>query len=139
MDALLLHLQVFYEATWLASLIPMGNDTTLYAMKGFGSHNLILPVILSITGGILGQCFNYFLGLKLQRLKYTKNMTLSEEVYVRVQYYFNRFGFVVLAVSWAPLCKLLPLLAGFAGTPRRKVFLMLVLGYAYHYGQLLVS
>lgn len=138
MDTLLLHFQVFYEAAWLASLIPMGNDTTLYAMKAFGGYDLLLPVLLSILGGTLGQLFNYGLGRWLQRLKYTRNMTLSEDVYVRFEYYFNRYGFLLLLVSWLPLCKLLPLLAGFTRLPFKKMLLLVLLGYIYHYGQVLV-
>jgi membrane protein YqaA with SNARE-associated domain len=138
MDSLLLHLQVFYEAAWLASLVPMGNDTAFYAMLSFGGYNMLPAVLIAIAGAVLGQMFNYFLGRGLQNLKYTRNMTLSEDVYVRFEYYFNRYGIYLLVLSWAPLCKLLPLMAGFASAPRLKVLLLISIGYIYHYGQSLL-
>jgi membrane protein YqaA with SNARE-associated domain len=137
MDSLLLHCQVLFEAVWTASLIPMGNDTTISAMHAFGNHNMVAAVILSIIGGTLGQLFNYYIGVGLQKLKYTKNLTLSEDAYARFEYYFNRFGIYSLLFCWAPLCKLLPTLAGFALSSRRMVLLLSGAGYCYYYGQML--
>jgi membrane protein YqaA with SNARE-associated domain len=138
MDTLLLYLQVFFEAAWLASLIPMGNDTAFYAMHFFGGYSMPPAVLMAIIGATLGQMLNYYLGRGLQNLKYTRNMTLSEDVYVRFEYYFNRYAIYVLVLSWAPLCKLLPLLAGFSNAPRLKVLALIVVGYIYHYGKTLV-
>ena len=137
MEAISLHLQVLFEAIWTASLVPLGNDTAFFAMSAFGSHNMLPAVILSIIGATLGQLFNYYIGRWLQKVKYTRNMTLSEGAYERFEYYFNTYGIYVLVFSWGPLCKLLPVLAGFSMAPRRKVILIIMAGYLYYYGQVL--
>lgn len=139
MEALLLHLQLFIEAAWTASLIPMGNDTAIHAMDAFGTHDMLFPVLLSIIGATIGQTFNYYIGIGLQKVKYTRNMTLSNDAYVRFEYYFNKYGIYLLLFTWAPLCKLLPLMAGFARSPRHKVILVICAGYLYFYGQMLLS
>ncbi len=136
MESLLLHLQVFYESLWLASLVPMGNDTALYAMAGFGNYNMLPAIVLAIIGGVIGQMLNYVCGIYMQRLKYTKNMTMSEDVYIRFEYYFRKYVVYTLVFSWVPLCKLLPLFAGFTGVPPRKVLFLVLLGYIFHYGQI---
>lgn len=134
MSASSLYPQVFFEAAWNASIVPMGNDTAFYAMKSFGGYDMTLPLILAIAGATLGQVFNWFFGTLLQKLKYTKNMTLSEDVFIRFEYYFRRYGIYLLLFSWGPLCKLLPILAGFANVPPKTVALIVAIGYLGHYG-----
>jgi membrane protein YqaA with SNARE-associated domain len=128
-----LYPQVFFEAAWLASIIPMGNDTAFHAMKAFGEHNMTVPVILAVIGATLGQLLNWYFGTLLQKLKYTKNMTMSEDAFIRFEYYFRRYGIFLLLFSWGPLCKLLPVLAGFANVPPKTVAIIVAIGYIGHY------
>jgi membrane protein YqaA with SNARE-associated domain len=134
MSAADLYPQVFIEAAWLASIIPMGNDTAFHAMSGFGEYDMTVPVILAVIGATLGQMFNWYFGTLLQKLKYTKNLTMSPDAFIRFEYYFRRYGIYLLLFSWGPLCKLLPVLAGFANVPPKTVALIVAIGYIGHYG-----
>ena len=123
--------QILLEALHTASIIPFGNEPTFYAMKAFGTFDMIVPTLLAITGALLGQSFNLLIGRLAHRFFHTR---LRGEGLDKISASFHRFGFLLLAVCWLPLGNLLITLpAGFFHIPLKKALPVILIGLALHY------
>lgn len=130
--------QLFLEAAHHASIIPFGNDITFHAMRLFGTYPMGVPVALSIIGAILGHVFNWYFGRTLIFFEYKGKYRMDPVRYERVRTLFEKYGIYLLLFSWAPLCNLLPVAAGFLKLPLKKILPFVIAGLAWHYGQALL-
>lgn len=128
-------LPILVESTWHASIIPLGNDATFYAMQAFGNYDMKMPVLLAVIGATMGQMFNWMVGEFL--LSYKGSLKVDDYWHGRVAALFNKYGIFLLLFSWAPLCNLLVVLAGFVGTKPKIVFTLVLAGQAFNYGRYL--
>lgn len=130
-----MYIQIFFESLWNASIVPFGSETTLHAMKAFGGYDLRLGALMAITGGVLGQIFNWCVGaLMLWLKKNGKARVMSDTLYAKMQRVFHRYLIFLLFFSWAPILKFLVLAAGFLQVRFRTALLLVTAGYALHYG-----
>ena len=130
------YFNIFLESAWKASIIPLGNDTTFFAMKAFGNYNMTTPFLLSITGAMLGQLFNWLVGRFL--VGHKARMKVSDYWQNRVSTLFNKYGIFLLLFSWVPLCNLIVVLAGFVGTRIKIVLPLVMAGQIFYYGCYLI-
>ena len=89
---------------------------------------------MAIIGALLGHMFNIVLGRGLMRLP---SSPTDKPLYHKLQTHFNRYGFVLLIFCFASLGNVLSVIAGMLMVPWKKAVPMVLLGLAYHYGQLL--
>jgi membrane protein YqaA with SNARE-associated domain len=133
-----LYPQLFLNAAHHASIIPFGNDLTFYAMKSFGTYPMGVSVVLTIIGALLGHVFNWYVGRSLIFYEYKGKLRISPERYERIRKFFDSYGIYLLLFSWAPLCNLLPVVAGFFKLPLKKILPFVAAGLVWHYGQTLM-
>jgi len=77
--------------------------------------------------------FNWFIGNRLYNSKLKRHFYISDEWYARVKRIFNTYLIFLLLFSWAPLCKMLLVLAGFLETRLIIVFPLVVIGQIFNY------
>ena len=140
-----LYINVFLEAAHYASLIPLANEPTFFAMHAFsqlgGGFNMPFAVLCAIAGAALGAAFNFAIGgwLKYTYLKQEITKYVSVGQYGKAKKLFMRYGALLLFVSWMPLLNFSVVAAGFLGM-RAKIALPIVLiGQIAHYGWFLFS
>lgn len=127
------YFDVFIEALWTASIIPMSQEATYVAMRLFGGYNMPLAAALGITGATLGQLFNWWIGKKLVAAKDTKKFNVSDYWYDKISHIFNKYLLFLLLFCWAPLGGILLVIAGFIKTPLRLVLPIILVGNAYYF------
>lgn len=133
-----LYLQIFTENIWRASLVPMGSNATLYAMKLFGGYNMPLAVLLAITGGMIGQTLNLLVGYGLLYLRTKGILRVNEKAYNSAQKSFYKYYvFCLLLFGWAAGGNVLVAIAGFLGARMIMVLPLVAVGYIVNYGLLL--
>lgn len=125
------YLPILLETAWKASIIPLGNDPTFFAMKDFGGYNMPLACALAVIGGTTGQIFNWWIGRLLWKFPV---MSEPPRWYPEFKRVFNRYGVFFLVFAWAPLFNVLALAAGFSRTRARIALPLLFIGEAAHYG-----
>ncbi len=127
-------ISIFLEAAHHASLIPMASEATLYAMKSFGGFAMEIPVLTAIAGGLAGHGFNLLLGRLLMRLPSSPK---NQKIFLLLQQYFNRYGFVALVLAPLALGNVLVVAAGMLGTPIKKALPAVLIGLFWYYGRVL--
>jgi len=132
------YFQVFYEAAWSASIIPLSSDAAFQAMRLFGGYDMQFAVFLAVTGATLGQIFNLMLGKFLLTFHRKNLLYVSDYWYARVATLFNKYGVFLILFSWVSILKVILILAGFLDTRIRFVLPLIVIGQLYHYGQYLL-
>lgn len=125
---------IFLEAAHQASILPLASEAAIYAVKSFGEGSMAAPVAAAILGAMAGHCFNWWLGRAVMKLPSSPK---HHRYYETIAHYFNRYGFILLALAFVPLGNMLVLIAGMLGTPLKKALPMIALGLCYHYGLLL--
>jgi membrane protein YqaA with SNARE-associated domain len=130
------YFSIFVESVWKASIIPLGNDATFYAMKSFGTFDMTVPFLIAVAGATIGQMFNWAVGEFLLSQKSKFNVT--DRWHQRVSTMFNKYGICLLLVSWAPLCNMLVVVSGFVNTKPRTVFILVLAGQIFNYGRYLL-
>lgn len=128
------YFKVFYEAAWSNSIIPFATEATYMALKLFGGYNLPGVCLLAIVGATIGQAFNWYVGQVLFKLHKNSSLHISEQWYNKISELFNKYGIFLLLFSWAPLCKLLLIVAGFLNTRLSFALSLVILGQIYYYG-----
>jgi len=97
----LVYLTLFISAFGAATLLPIASEAVL-AYDITAGYNLYTLLVVATMGNTLGSCVNYFLGRKgldyLERKKYVKMTSFN-----KAQRVFERFGAVVLLLSWVPI------------------------------------
>jgi len=129
------YLHILLESAWVASLIPLGQEPTFFAMRAFGGFDMRPAAVVSVIGATCGQMFNWWVGMQLLRLKQKRSITETWDV--KASALFNRYGIYLLVFCWVPLGKLLPLIARFLGARPRTAFALIVVGEIFNYGQYL--
>lgn len=132
------YLNVFLEAFYTASLIPFASESTLSAMKAFGGYNLPLAVALAVIGGVMGQTINLTLGHVLRRLRKPGGWNIPEPRYQKAQRLFYSYGLFIYLVCWLAFGNLVVVISGFLNIRPKTALPLILLGYAAHYGALLV-
>ncbi|MDE3015418.1 MAG: hypothetical protein KGI29_00640 [Pseudomonadota bacterium] len=130
-----LYLHILLETAWKASIIPLGDDPTFFAMKSFGGYDMWPAFALAVFGGTIGQMFNWWVGRLL--IKFPVAST-PPRWFPIVKSLFNRYGVFLLVFAWLPLLNLLALAAGFFGTRARIALPLILIGEATHYGWYLI-
>lgn len=125
-------LTIFLEAAHRASIIPLASEATIYAMKSFGGFAMELPVATAIFGGLCGHGFNLLLGRLLMHLPSSPK---NQKIFLLLQKYFNRYGFVALALAPLALGNVLVVAAGMLATPLKKALPALLIGLFVWYGR----
>jgi membrane protein YqaA with SNARE-associated domain len=126
--------QIFLEALHTATIVPLGHEPTLYAMKAFGTYPMALPLLMAFAGAMVGHLINYGIGLWLSSLRAKKKTSLSAARYQNVKTHFSNFGFLLLLFCAFPLCNLITLAAGFLQLSPKKAAPMIAAGIALRYG-----
>lgn len=127
------YFKVFYEAAWVNSLIPFASDATFTAMHLFGGFNMHWAAICATAGATLGLVGNWLLGQLLLKLHATSRLHIVQARYDRASYLFNTYGIFLLLLSWAPLCKVILVLAGFLDARLKFVLPLVVVGQLLFY------
>ena len=132
------YFQVFYEAAWSASIIPLSSDATFTAMQLFGGYDMRFAAMLAVTGATLGQIFNLMVGRFLLTFHKRNLLHVSDYWYARISTLFNKYGVFLILFSWVSIMKVVLVLAGFLDTRIRFVLPLIVIGQLYHYGSYLL-
>jgi membrane protein YqaA with SNARE-associated domain len=127
------YLSVFIEALWNASIIPGASETTLAAMRAFGEQQMLVPTILAIIGGFLGQTFNWLAGAFIVFLHRKNTFSLSPEAYEKARAFFQRYLTWLMTLCWLPMMNFLAFAAGFLGVRARIALPLLLAGTVFHY------
>ena len=133
-----LYLPILFESAWVASIIPFSSEPTFFAMKAFGGFNMPLATALAILGASGGMALNWAIGRFLIRFKNSGIFKISDDDYAYGAHMFNRYGIVLLLISWMPLCNLLAVIAGFLGTKPKVALALLMVGEMFNYGRYLL-
>lgn len=141
-----LYLNVFSEAAHYASLIPLSNEPTFFAMHAFASDsasafNMPVAALCAVAGAMLGATFNFAMGYGLKRFYLTQENPkhLKKSQYENGKKFFAKYGFLLLLISWLPIFNFSVLAAGFLGM-RAKIALPIVLiGEISRYGWFLFN
>ncbi|MGE0755248.1 MAG: VTT domain-containing protein [Alphaproteobacteria bacterium] len=127
------YLDIILNSALVASIVPLGSEAGLYAMKSFGTFDMQQAVVLATIGGTLGMLFNYYLGNIMYRLAKSSAKGMNEKVYSRMQHCFNRYGVFVLLFCWVTIGNVVVLLAGYLRTPLKIALPLIVVGLAAKY------
>jgi membrane protein YqaA with SNARE-associated domain len=144
-------MNILLETAWKASIVPLGNDPTFFAMKAFGGYDMRPAFALAVAGASIGQLFNWGLGRLLRSslrgvapkpkaddaaiqstsrksglLRYARNDELTA--------LFNSYGIFALLFCWVPLCNFVVVIAAFAGAKPKLALPLIIIGEAAHYG-----
>lgn len=125
--------RVFIESAWVASILPLAAEQTLYAMKAFGGFDLDKAFVLALIGSTLGQLFNWGLGRGLLKMKERGMFNVSDYWYSRIGNLYIKYGVFTLFFCWAPLCNFLVVAAAFLGVRARIALPLMLLGIIYKY------
>ncbi|MDE3060551.1 MAG: hypothetical protein KGJ06_06030 [Pseudomonadota bacterium] len=125
-------LSILLESAWTASIIPLGSEPTIAALKAFGGHDMVLPSLLAVAGAIAGQSFNWLIGKIFMKYK------PDSKRYARAASFFNKYLVFLLFFSWVPLGNLLVAAAGFLGTRLTFILPLVIIGEAYNYSRYLL-
>lgn len=128
------YFNVFIEALWNASVIPLGHEPTLAAMQSFGGFNMPLAVTIAITGATTGMMLNWLIGVLILK---SKPRSVGGW-YEKASRLFNTYGIFLLLFTWAPMLKILPVVAGFLNVRFRTALLLIAIGQVVSYGRLLL-
>jgi membrane protein YqaA with SNARE-associated domain len=104
---------IFLEFLGEYSIIPLGSEVTLTAMRLFGGYDLQMATLIAALGMAAGGMINYGFGYLLSLLRRFAGEHFSEEQYDKIAASVRRFGFVLLPFWWLPFGVVLPVFAGF--------------------------
>jgi len=97
----LVYFTLFLSALGAATFLPVASEVVL-AYDIIAGYNIYALLGVATIGNTLGSCVNYFLGKKgldyLEEKKYVKVTSFK-----KAETMFNRYGAVVLLLSWAPI------------------------------------
>jgi len=97
----LVYFTLFLSAFGAATFLPVVSEAVL-AYDITAGYNIYALLGVATIGNTLGSCVNYFLGKKgldyLEEKKYVKVTSFK-----RAETMFDRYGAVVLLLSWAPI------------------------------------
>ena len=132
------YFNVFFEAVWANSIIPLASEATFLTLKSFGGYNMPLAAALGVVGATFGQIFNFLLGKGLLNLHRKGLLHVNDYWYGKISKLFNTYLVFTLFFSWAPLCKLLVVIAGFLGCKPRFVLPLVIIGQIFNYASYLL-
>ena len=104
---------IFLEFLGQYSIIPLGSEVTLTAMRLFGGYDLQTATLVAALGMAAGGMINYGLGYLLSFLRRFADEHFSQELYDKIAISARRFGYVLLPLWWLPFGSVLPVFAGF--------------------------
>ncbi|ADN08642.1 YqaA family protein [Sulfurimonas autotrophica] len=97
----MVYLTLFLSSFAAATFLPVVSEAVL-AYDITAGYNIYALLGAATIGNTLGSCVNYFLGRKgldyLERKKYVKMTSFK-----KAETMFDRYGAVVLLLSWAPV------------------------------------
>lgn len=116
---------LFFSAMLAASPIPMQSEIVFVAMQTAGAAPVWLMVLVAGVGNTLGALITYGMGRGVNHWRDRRWFPASASQMARAERWFDRWGFWVLLVSWAPGGDLACLVAGVLRLPM-LIFLPLV-------------
>ena len=125
---------VFIESARVASLIPFSSEPTFFAMFYFGGFNMPLAAAMAVAGSTLGMSVNWWIGSALLKQHKKKSFSVNEYWYNKCAALFNKYGALLVLLSWLPLMKLMLVAAGFLNVRFRFVLPLIIVGHALCYG-----
>ena len=127
---------IFTEAAHYASLIPLANEPTFFAMHSFGEFDMLPAVFCAVAGAMLVATFNFAIGYGLKKLyleqQNPKYLKLNN--YEKGKKFFAKYGIFLLFISWLPTLNLSVFAAGFLGMRAKTVLPIVLVGQVLHYG-----
>jgi len=128
----LVYLTLFFSAFGAATLLPIASEAVL-VYDIMAGYNLYVLLIVATIGNTLGSCVNYFLGKKgLDYLEHKKYVKITS--FKKAETMFDRFGAVVLLLSWVPLIgDPLTFVAGVLHYDFKKFFLLVLFAKGMRY------
>ena len=122
---------IFLDYLGEASLIPFVQPLTLEAMRLFGGYSFLYPALVALAGACAGALLNWGAGRALGWLR-PRVSWLGTRTFPRLQYAFQRGGFVVAALFWLPLGGIVVAAMGFFRVGLAKVLPTLFAGGLYY-------
>lgn len=133
------YLNVLMESLWAGSIVPFAPDNTYYAMEALGGFNMPLATALAWLGAMLGLLFNWGVGHWLMRLQLQGRLTLQQSHYGKAVYYFNKYGILLLLLTWFNVFIYFALVAGFLRVPLRIALPLMAVGQAAFFAYVLLN
>ena len=129
---------LFLSALGAATLLPGSSEVVLVAMAlGHGADPSTLLVVAT-AGNVLGSLVNWLLGCGVARWRDRPWFPLSAARYEQVSALFNRFGWPILLLAWAPVIgDPLTVVAGVARMPLLPFLLLVAAGKSARYAVIL--
>ena len=119
------YLLLFGSAFLAATILPFYSEVVLFALLRGGGDPVLL-VLVATLGNTLGAVVNWLLGWYLLHFQDRRWFYFSRAQIDKAQYWFQRYGFWSLLLTWAPVGgDALTLIAGVMKV-RLWVFLLLV-------------
>jgi len=128
----LVYFTLFLSAFSAATFLPVVSEAVL-AYDIMAGHNIYALLSVATLGNTFGSCVNYFLGKKgldyLEKKRYIKMASLK-----KAKTLFDRYGAVVLLLSWAPIVgDPITFVAGVLHYDFKRFFLLVLLAKGVRY------
>ena len=117
-------LSLFAVAFLAATPLPLNSELVFLGLQAAGWGPWVLILVASV-GNTLGSCVTYGLGRWLGDRRDHRWFPLTPDQMTRAEGWFNRWGFWLLLLSWAPMGDVIVAMAGVLRVPL-PVFLVLV-------------
>lgn len=128
------YFDVWWEAFWLAGVMPMKSELVIYLMKGFGGYNLYLAAGIATFGILCGAALNWWAGSALSLLRQKRWVKLKPETYDLWSQRLSHIGILLVLFAWTPVGQVILLTMGFFKVPFSRVMAMATFGTILHYG-----
>lgn len=108
---------LFLSAMLAATPIPMQSEIVFVAMQTAEAAPVWLMIVVAGVGNTLGALVTYVLGRGVNHWRHRRWFPATDAQMARAERWFDRWGFWVLLVSWAPGGDLACLVAGVLRLP----------------------
>ena len=95
------YLILFVTAFVAASLFP-GSPDAMLAYMMVNKNSILLSITVATIGSYLGACLNYYLGLRIHKVKFLDKFKPSEKEFAQSTQRFLKWGQISLFFSWVP-------------------------------------
>lgn len=94
---------LFVAAFLAATILPAQSELLLIALLVSGTYSVASLLVVATTGNVLGSVVNWTMGRFLVRFREARWFPVSDAAFKRAERWFERFGPVVLLLSWVPI------------------------------------
>ncbi len=97
------YLLLFTSALLAATILPAQSEAVLVGLLLQKPSDLYGLLLVATLGNTLGAMINWWLGRYLQHYQYKAWFPVKPATLVRVQHYYQKYGWWSLLLSWLPL------------------------------------